>query len=42
MSGHAHDTLERHGITTDRAFFLQKPFFPSTLVKKIRETLHGG
>jgi two-component system cell cycle sensor histidine kinase/response regulator CckA len=39
MSGYTDDSVVRHGVLEDYAFFLQKPFTPTTLELKIREVL---
>jgi CheY-like chemotaxis protein len=39
MSGHADDTLLRHGIEEAREYFLPKPFSPEALVEKLRLVL---
>jgi two-component system cell cycle sensor histidine kinase/response regulator CckA len=41
MSGHADDTIARHGILNRDVPFLQKPFAPSALARKVREVLEG-
>ena len=38
MSGYAGDTLQANGVTANSPF-LQKPFFPATLIEKVRELL---
>jgi two-component system, cell cycle sensor histidine kinase and response regulator CckA len=38
-SGYPADTILRHGITESRAAFLEKPFLPDDLARKIRETI---
>ncbi len=42
MSGYADDTILRHGITAKTVVFLQKPFSPATLTRKVRAILDGG
>ena len=39
MSGYTDDTVVRHGLLDASMSFLQKPFTPGTLVRKVRETL---
>ena len=39
MSGYTDDALVRHGVAAAADAFLQKPFTPSTLARKVRETL---
>jgi two-component system, cell cycle sensor histidine kinase and response regulator CckA len=38
-SGYPADTILRHGITESRAAFLEKPFLPDDLARKIRELI---
>jgi DNA-binding NarL/FixJ family response regulator len=38
MSGHAQDAMLRHGVAANHAF-LQKPFTPDVLARKVREVL---
>jgi PAS domain S-box-containing protein len=42
MSGYIDDEIVRHGIETSRDAFLQKPFTPTALARKVREVLDGG
>jgi PAS domain S-box-containing protein len=42
MSGHADDTIARHGLFDSDVAFLQKPFAPSILARKVREVLAGS
>jgi CheY-like chemotaxis protein len=42
MSGHTDDRIERHGVERAHAAFLQKPFRPDDLARKVREVLDGG
>jgi PAS domain S-box-containing protein len=39
MSGYTSDEIVRRGIEADRVNFLQKPFTPQTLIRKVREIL---
>ncbi|HLJ93597.1 MAG TPA: response regulator [Gemmataceae bacterium] len=39
MSGYTDDTMVRHGVSEATLAFLQKPFTPSVLVRKIHEML---
>ncbi len=39
VSGHTHDVLARHGVRHDRLPFLQKPFTPLALARKVRQVL---
>jgi CheY-like chemotaxis protein len=39
MSGHTEDAIIRHGVQTRGIPFLQKPFTPDTLARKVREVL---
>jgi CheY-like chemotaxis protein len=41
MSGYMDDTLDERGIRFATANFIQKPFSPSTLARKVREILDG-
>jgi len=42
MSGHTDDTIARHGLLDSDVAFLQKPFAPSILARKVREVLAGS
>jgi PAS domain S-box-containing protein len=39
MSGYTDDTIVRHGVLEADTFFLQKPFTPIALARKVREVL---
>jgi CheY-like chemotaxis protein len=39
ISGHLGDAVARHGVLPPSAAFLQKPFTPDTLARKVREIL---
>jgi PAS domain S-box-containing protein len=43
MSGYTDDVISQHGIAPEDARFLEKPFTPSTLTRRIRQVLdrHG-
>jgi two-component system, cell cycle sensor histidine kinase and response regulator CckA len=41
MSGYIDDSVVRQGISENEAAFLQKPFTPLSLAKKVREVLDG-
>jgi two-component system cell cycle sensor histidine kinase/response regulator CckA len=38
-SGYSSDTIIRHGIAAGRTSFIQKPYLPAELARKLRETL---
>jgi two-component system cell cycle sensor histidine kinase/response regulator CckA len=42
MSGYIDDSVVRQGISENEAAFLQKPFTPMSLAKKVREVLDGA
>jgi two-component system, cell cycle sensor histidine kinase and response regulator CckA len=42
MSGHTDEALLRHGVVEGSVAFLQKPFHPTALARKVREVLDGG
>jgi DNA-binding response OmpR family regulator len=39
MSGYAHDAVSRHGVLAAGTEYIQKPFTPSALARKVREVL---
>jgi CheY-like chemotaxis protein len=39
MSGYTDDALAHHGVLDDGLFFLEKPFSPAKLARKVREVL---
>ena len=39
VSGYTDDSVMRHGISDSDVAYLQKPFTPATLTKKVRELL---
>jgi two-component system, cell cycle sensor histidine kinase and response regulator CckA len=42
MSGHTDDAILRHGVLYSDVAFLEKPFTPETVTKKLREVLAAG
>ena len=42
ISGYTDDAIVRHGVQTQNTAFLQKPFTPDTLLRKVREVLGGS
>jgi DNA-binding response OmpR family regulator len=39
LSGYADDAIVRHGVLEPGLAFLQKPFTPETLARRVREVL---
>jgi CheY-like chemotaxis protein len=39
MSGHAEDAVIRHGAHNEGVAFIQKPFTPETLARKVRQVV---
>jgi hypothetical protein len=42
MSGYTDDAVVRHGIIHEKEAFIQKPFSPDSLSRKVREVLDGS
>jgi two-component system cell cycle sensor histidine kinase/response regulator CckA len=42
VSGHTEDAVLRHGVRDAEVAFLQKPFLPDALARKVRELLDAG
>jgi CheY-like chemotaxis protein len=42
MSGYTDDEIVRHGIAEAREWFLEKPFSPDALLRKVRDVRSGG
>jgi DNA-binding response OmpR family regulator len=39
LSGYADDAVERHGVLDPGTAFMQKPFSPSALARRVRDVL---
>jgi CheY-like chemotaxis protein len=42
LSGYADDAVERHGVLDPGTAFMQKPFSPGALARRVREVLDGA
>jgi hypothetical protein len=41
ISGYTDDALAHRGVLGPSAFFLEKPFTPDSLLRKVQEVLHA-
>jgi len=42
MSGYTNDALAHHGVLDEGLFFLEKPFSPAKLARKVREVIDAS